>query len=115
MGYAADEAERCRPPAATELATEYPQGVSMVEKLSEQIYVIPLRVVEKMPRWKRGNRAIKEIRKYLSRHMKSEEIKLDKSINEKVWERGIEKPPSKIRIRAMKFEDGQVQAELAEE
>lgn len=87
----------------------------MVEKLSEQIYVIPLRVVEKMPRWKRGNRAIKEIRKYLTRHMKSEEIKLDQSINEKVWERGIEKPPSKIRIRAMKFEDGQVQAELAEE
>ncbi|MDD1671558.1 MAG: 50S ribosomal protein L31e [Methanomicrobiales archaeon] len=87
----------------------------MVEKLSEQIYVIPLRVVEKMPRWKRGNRAIKEIRKYLARHMKSEEIKLDQSINEKVWERGIEKPPSKIRIRAMKFEDGQVQAELAEE
>lgn len=87
----------------------------MVEKLSEQIYIIPLRVVEKMPRWKRGNRAIKEIRKYLTRHMKSEEIKLDRSINEKVWERGIEKPPSKIRIRAMKFEDGQVQAELAEE
>ena len=47
--------------------------------------------------------------------MKSEDIKLDKSINEKVWEHGCEKPPRKIRIRAMKFEDGQVQAELAEE
>ncbi|MDD1675284.1 MAG: 50S ribosomal protein L31e [Methanomicrobiales archaeon] len=86
----------------------------MVEKLSEQIYVVPLRVVSSVPRWKRGNRAIKEIRKYLTRHMKSEDIKLDRSINEKVWARGIEKPPSKIRIRAMKFEDGQVQAELAE-
>jgi large subunit ribosomal protein L31e len=86
----------------------------MVEKLTEQIYVVPLRVVDGVPRWKRGNRAIKEIRTYLSRHMKSEDIKLDKSINERIWARGNEKPPSKIRIRAMKFEDGQVQAELAE-
>lgn len=87
----------------------------MVEKLTEQIYVIPLRVVDRVPRWKRGNRAIKEIRQYLIRHMKSEDVKLDRSINEKVWEQGIEKPPSRIRVRAMKFEDGQVQAELAEE
>jgi large subunit ribosomal protein L31e len=86
----------------------------MVEKLTEQIYVVPLRVVDRVPRWKRGNRAIKEIRKYLSRHMKSEDIKLDQSINERIWSRGSENPPSKIRIRAMKFEDGQVQAELAE-
>jgi large subunit ribosomal protein L31e len=47
--------------------------------------------------------------------MKSEDVKLDKSINEKVWENGSQKPPRKIRVRAMKFEDGQVQAELAEE
>jgi large subunit ribosomal protein L31e len=47
--------------------------------------------------------------------MKSEDVKIDKSINEKVWDRGSTKPPSKIRVRAMKMEDGQVQAELAEE
>ena len=47
--------------------------------------------------------------------MKSEDIKLDKSINEMIWKQGSEKPPRKIRVRAMKFEDGQVQAELAEE
>jgi large subunit ribosomal protein L31e len=47
--------------------------------------------------------------------MKTDNVKLDKTINEKVWSRGSEKPPSKIRIRAMKMEDGQVQAELAPE
>lgn len=87
----------------------------MADILKEQIYVIPLREVKKAPRWKRSPRAIKEIRVFLTRHMKSDDIKLDKSINEKVWERGCEKPPRKIRVRAMKFEDGQVQAELAEE
>ncbi|NYT05087.1 MAG: 50S ribosomal protein L31e [Methanomicrobiales archaeon] len=87
----------------------------MVEKLKEQIYIIPLRDVKKAPRWKRSNRAIKEVRSYLAKHMKSDDVKLDRSINEHVWARGSEKPPRSIRIRAMKFEDGQVQAELAEE
>ena len=87
----------------------------MVEKLKEQIYIIPLRDVQHTPRWERGKRAMKAIRDFLARHMKSEEIKLDQSINEAVWERGSHKPPSRIRVRAMKFEDGQVQAELAKE
>jgi large subunit ribosomal protein L31e len=87
----------------------------MVEILKEQIYVIPLRDVVKAPRWKRSSRAIKDIRKYLEKHMKSDDVRLDANINEKVWKRGSQKPPRSIRIRAMKFEDGQVQAELAEE
>ena len=87
----------------------------MVEKLKEQIYVIPMIKTKEAPRWRRAQRAIKEIQQYLTRHMKSDDIKLDASINEKVWARGAENPPSRIRIRAMKFEDGQVQAELAEE
>ncbi|HUU76636.1 MAG TPA: 50S ribosomal protein L31e [Methanoregulaceae archaeon] len=87
----------------------------MAEKLQEQIYIIPLRDAKRAPRWKRSSTAIKDIRKYLAKHMKSEDVKLDASINERVWARGSQKPPSRIRIRAMKFEDGQVQAELAEE
>jgi len=87
----------------------------MAEKVQEQIYVIPLRDAKRAPRWKRSNTAIRDIRKYLSRHMKSMDVKLDRTINEHVWDRGSEKPPSRIRVRAMKFDDGQVQAELAEE
>ncbi len=87
----------------------------MVEKMNEQIYVIPLRDTWRAPRWRRANTAIKDIRSFLVRHMKSEDVKLDASINEKVWERGSEKPPRRIRVRAMKFEDGEVQAELAKE
>jgi large subunit ribosomal protein L31e len=87
----------------------------MAEKLQEHIYIIPLRDARRAPRWKRSNAAIKDIRKYLAKHMKSEDVKLDKGINEKIWERGSTKPPTKIRVRAMKMEDGQVQAELAEE
>ena len=87
----------------------------MVEVQKEQIYVIPLRDVKRVPCYKRANAAITDIRGYLSHHLKSENVKLDKSINEAVWARGSQKPPRRIRVRAMKFEDGQVQAELAED
>lgn len=82
----------------------------------EVIYTIPLRDVKKAPRWKRSKRAMNDVRDYLAKHMKAEpdQVKLDQSINEKIWERGAEKPPSKVRVRAMKFEDGVVEAELAE-
>ncbi|MHC1626421.1 MAG: 50S ribosomal protein L31e [Methanoculleaceae archaeon] len=87
----------------------------MVKQLEEMLFVIPLRDVRDAPRHRRGKRAMREIRAFLARHMKSEDVKLDQSINEYVWRRGIQKPPRKIRVRAMKFEDGQVQAELAGE
>ena len=87
----------------------------MVDAQNEQVYVIPLRDVKRVPCYKSANAAIKDIRRYLEHHMKSDDVKLDKSINEAVWARGSQKPPRRIRVRAMKFEDGQVQAELAEE
>ncbi|MHC1568279.1 MAG: 50S ribosomal protein L31e [Candidatus Syntropharchaeia archaeon] len=82
--------------------------------MEERIYTIPLKNAKKAPRWKRSKRAIKEVRDYLSRHMKSEEVYLDPSINEKIWERGAQKPPSKIRVKA-RIEDGVVKAELMKE
>jgi large subunit ribosomal protein L31e len=87
----------------------------MANTLKEQIYIIPLGKVRRVPRWRRSAKAIKDIREFLGRHMKSEDVKLDSSINEKIWSRGSQKPPVQIRIRAMKLEDGHVQAELAEE
>ncbi|RZN35290.1 MAG: 50S ribosomal protein L31e [Methanosarcinales archaeon] len=85
----------------------------MMEK--EQIYTIPLRSVKRTPRWRRSKRAIKDVRAYLVRHMKAdiENVKLDRTINEALWRRGAQKPPRRIRVRAIRFEDGAVEAELA--
>ncbi|MEM2924964.1 MAG: 50S ribosomal protein L31e [Methanocellales archaeon] len=83
----------------------------------EQVFTIPLRKAKSVPRWKRSNKAIKVIKAYLARHLKAEEnkIHIDASINEKIWSRGSQKPPIQIRVRAMKFEDGVVEAELIED
>ncbi len=87
----------------------------MADILEEQIYVIPLRDVKRAPRWKRSQRAVKEIRAYLEKHLKTDDVKIDQDLNEKLWERGSQKPPRKVRVRAMKFEDGHVEVALAEE
>jgi large subunit ribosomal protein L31e len=88
----------------------------MAKIVVERVYSIRLKhKMKRYPRWLRAKKAMKFIRNYLSRHMKVEpdKIRIDPSINEKVWERGAQKPPAKIRIRAVKFEDGVVEAELA--
>jgi large subunit ribosomal protein L31e len=82
---------------------------------TERVYTIPLKVTRQVPIWRRANRAMAEVKSYLSRHMKTplERVKIDKSLNEAIWSRGDSKPPMKIRVRAVKFEDGGVEAELA--
>lgn len=80
----------------------------------ERLFTIPLRGLD--PRWRRGEKAVQRVRAYLARHLKADPgaVKIDGSINELLFARGIRKPPPRIRVRAMKFEDGGVEAETAE-
>ena len=80
----------------------------------ERVYTIPLRNVKKIKRTIRAPRAIREVQNFLTKHMKAEEVVLDGSINHAIWERGIQKIPSKITVKAVKDDDGVVEATLAE-
>jgi len=89
------------------------------EKVEGKEYIVPLRrKFLKTPRHKRVPKAIKALKKFVARHMKIRDgdlkkIKLDKSLNEEMWFRGIKKPPAKIKIKVKK--DGEViRVELAE-
>lgn len=44
--------------------------------------------------------------------MKSSEIKIDTALNEKLWNRGITKPPRRITVKMEKDEDGIVTISL---
>lgn len=83
----------------------------------EKVYTIPLRVAKRVPRTHRAERAVSEVRKYVARHLKAEPEKvwLDNPLNEKIWARGMQKPPSRIRVKAIKFDDGVVEVSLPEE
>jgi len=84
----------------------------------ERVVTVPLRDVRKVATQKRADRAMTIIRDHLSQHfnVEADEVRLDPSINEKVWERGRQNPPSKLRVRAARFlEDDEaiVEAEVA--
>ena len=76
----------------------------MVE-VNDRVYVIPLRRAKIKARNKRANAAISIIKAYLSRHMKADEVKLSNKVNEYIWERGMHKIPSKIKVKAVKKEN----------
>ena len=80
----------------------------------ERIINIPLKATKMAPRTKRAKRAIKEIRENIMRHMKTDadNVWIDTSLNEKIWERGIQNPPSRIIVKAVKFDDGLVEVSL---
>lgn len=83
----------------------------------ERIITVPLRVAMTAPGTKRAKRAVKAIKEHVMRHMKAktEDIWIDPKINEAIWARGIRKPPKRIRVRAIKFEDELVEVSLPEE
>jgi len=71
----------------------------------EKLYTIPLKDVLKVPTPKRTNRAVKEIRKFLIKHTKVKNVKLDKSINESLWIKGSKNPPRSIKVKVSLEED----------
>jgi len=84
----------------------------------ERVVTVPLRDVQAEAKHERADRAMSIIRDHLAQHFNVEgaAVRLDPSINEEVWSRGRKKPPSKLRVRAARFEeDGEsvVEAETA--
>ena len=82
----------------------------------ERIMVVPLRKTKQAPRSRRAVRAVKEVREFTARHMKAEEDKIwiDASVNDKIWSQGIRNPPSKVTVKAVRFDDGLVEVTLSE-
>ncbi len=97
------------------------------EIVEERFYTIPLQKALIRPPKKRAPRAMQLIKLFVTKHMKlamkvSEEeeeeelpqLVVSQEVNEKVWGRGIEKPPRKIKTRVTKDKDGNVIVYLAE-
>jgi large subunit ribosomal protein L31e len=97
------------------------------EIVEERVYTIPLAKATIRPPKKRAPRAIRLIRIFITKHMKIEmkveeeeeegelpKLIISREVNEKIWSKGIEKPPRKIRVRAAKDSDGNVTVYLAE-
>ena len=131
-----EAAEIAEAPAEAEAPEEKVEEKKKAEKkkkgkeeeiVEERVYTIPLGRASVRPPKKRAPRAIQLIRAFITKHMKlamsleeeEEEGELPRllitgEVNEKIWGKGIEKPPRKIRVRAAKDSDGNVTVYLAE-
>ncbi|MBX0324143.1 50S ribosomal protein L31e [Halomicroarcula sp. F13] len=85
----------------------------------ERVVTIPLRDVRAEPKHKRADKAMVLVREHLAKHFSVDEeaVRIDPSINETTWAKGRSSPPSKLRVRAARFEEegeAVVEAETAE-
>ena len=121
----AEEAVKTEEAPAEAVAKPKKKKKEEEEVVEEKTYTIPLGKALIMPPRRRSPRAMRMIRAYIVKHMKipsrAEEedespptITITKEVNEHVWEKGIEKPPRKVRVRATKDKEGNVTVHLAE-
>ena len=92
--------------------------------VEERFYTIPLRKAWIVPRKKRAPKAARIVKSFVLKHMKirteaegdeePERLVIDNEVNEKLWSKGIEKPPRKIKVRVVKDKEGVVTVLLAE-
>ncbi|MGC9176346.1 MAG: 50S ribosomal protein L31e [Thermoplasmata archaeon] len=72
---------------------------------NEIIVNIPLRRLKLISRRRRADAALRFIEIHISKKFKVplEKVWIDPKLNEHIWKRGIEKPPSKVSVKVVKF------------
>lgn len=79
----------------------------------ERIYNVPLRREWlKVPLYRRAKKATTALREFLQKHMKSENVLIQKELNEAVWAHGMRNPPHHVKVQATKDDKGVVRANL---
>lgn len=69
----------------------------------ERIYTIPLRKeFNKTVEFNRAKKAVSATREFLQKHMKSNNVKLGKYLNEYLLSRGRKNPPLKVQVKVWK-------------
>jgi len=89
--------------------------MATVEENLTRVYTINLGRAWITPQHKRTDRVINMIREFATKHMKSDEIKLDQDLNRQIWTRGKTHPPRKVRVKMVKDGDSVVTVSLYED
>jgi large subunit ribosomal protein L31e len=99
------EVEEVKEETKPEKAAEEEEELEIVE---EKFYDLNLRRIWTAPREKRTPRAVRFLREFVARRMKTDDVAISEAANSMLWARGISKPPRKIRVRAVKDKEGRV-------
>jgi large subunit ribosomal protein L31e len=81
--------------------------------IDEKVFTIPLRGAW-LPstRVARANRAVRAVKGYVSKHMRSENVRISQKLNEALWSSGAKKPPSRLRVKVTMDTSGLVLARM---
>ncbi len=90
---------------AVEEEEEEEEGLEIVE---EKFYDLNLRRIWTAPRLKRTPRAVRYVREFVAKRMKSDEVSISEEANQLLWARGISKPPRHLRLRVVKDKEDRV-------
>jgi large subunit ribosomal protein L31e len=71
--------------------------------IEEKYLTLNLRkLVVKKQNWRRSEAAVFILKRLLKKHLKTDKIKISQALNNLIWKRGIKRPKTKIRIKAVK-------------
>lgn len=87
----------------------------MAEEPQEKVFTVPFRNVLSAPQRARADRAVTEVRSFVSRQLKvpARSVKVGAALNERIWENGAKEIPKKLKIHT-KLSGEFVLAELAD-
>ena len=72
----------------------------------ERNYVIPLRrAFQKVPTYRKAEKAVSATKKFLIKHMKVENVKLGRHLNMELWKNGPRNPPHKVEVNVELIKD----------
>jgi large subunit ribosomal protein L31e len=74
----------------------------MSQEAIENIYTIPFYPkLNKTAPYRRTPRAIRMLKEFIIKHTKADFVIITNELNEFIWKRGIQKPPRKVKVRAI--------------
>lgn len=80
-----------------------PEGVSI---RLERVYIVPLwRSWVRKRGIRRAKKAVNYLRRFISRHMKTPDVKISEEVNRYIWRNGIRNPPRRIKVRVLLGDD----------
>src|SRR3989344_3614162 len=68
----------------------------------EKLFTIPLRKeFLKAPIYKRSSKAVRAVKQFIVRHLKTEKVNVGPQLNLQIWSRGKSNPPTRVKVHAM--------------
>jgi large subunit ribosomal protein L31e len=71
--------------------------------VEEKYLTLNLRkLLVKKQNWRRSELAVLTLKRLLKRHLKTDKIKISTALNNLIWKRGIKRPKTKIKVKAVR-------------